>query len=326
MTNTTAMLELPQADCGQLADGRSWKTAIVGYRCQLNENNYFQIEYVIGRETARFKLFSGDTHLTELDSWFDWFFALNSAVQNIDIAEEDAVIGRVSRRGFYQRTKLWYRGNNDGNFPLQWVENKSGVRHPLRTEASQGEVYRRYFHSLKMEFSLRHFDLERDLEQFTDWMNQKRVAQFWEEEGDVNKQRKFIESVIQDPHKLPLIACLDEKPFAYFEIYWAFEDRIAPYYECQPFDRGVHMLVGDKRFLGKRFAQAWFNGVSHFMFLDDARTESLVGEPRADNRALLRYINGTFGWKKIKEFDFPHKRAALVMCNRDEFLRNMGGV
>ncbi|QFT56125.1 GNAT family N-acetyltransferase [Microbulbifer sp. THAF38] len=326
MTSSTAALEISSGERGQLPDGRAWQTIAGGYRCHSSGENYFQIEYTPGQETARFILLSGDNQLAELDLWFDWFFSLNAALQAIDIAEEGTVVSRVSRSGFYQRTELWYCGNNGGKFPLQWVVNEQGVRHPLRAEPPKGEVYRRHFHSLGVDFSLRHLDPQEDLERFTDWMNQERVALFWEEEGDAEKQRQFIDSVMQDPHKHPLIACFDDEPFAYFEIYWALEDRIAPYYDCQPFDRGAHMLVGNQRFLGGRFAQAWFNGVSHFMFLDDARTESLVGEPRADNRALLKYINGTFGWKKIKEFDFPHKRAALVMCKRDEFFRSMGGV
>ncbi|WP_299585714.1 GNAT family N-acetyltransferase [uncultured Microbulbifer sp.] len=326
MTSSTAVLENRQGERGQLPDGRLWQIASGGYRCQSSAEAYFQVEYIPGRESSRFILPHGDIQLTHLDLWFDWLFALNPALQKVDIVQVDTVVSRVSRSGFYQRTELWYRGNNGGKFPLQWVENEQGVRHPLRAHPPEGEVYRRYFHTLGMDFSLRHLDPKKDLARFTDWMNQERVAQFWEEEGEAEKQRKFIDSVIQDPHKHPLIACFDDEPFAYFEIYWALEDRIAPYYDCQSFDRGAHMLVGDQRFLGKRFAQAWFNGVSHFMFLDDRRTETLVGEPRADNRALLKYINGTFGWKKIKEFDFPHKRAALVMCKRDEFLRNMGGV
>lgn len=326
MTSSTSALEISEGERGHLPDGRLWETSTAGYRCQSNGDKYFQIDYVPGRDSACFVLSLSDTPLTELDLWCDWLFALNPALQNVDITEADTIISRVYRTAFYQRAELWYCGNNAGKFPLQWVKNNLGVCHPLRAKPPKGEVYRRYFHSLGMEFSLRHLNPQEDLERFIDWMNQKRVAKFWEEEGDEEKQRQFIDSVIQDPHKHPLIACFDDEPFAYFEVYWALEDRIAPYYDCQPFDRGAHMLVGDARFLGKKFAAAWFNGISHFMYLDDARTETLVGEPRADNRALLKYINGTFGWKKIKEFDFPHKRAALVMCKKDEFFRSMGGV
>ncbi|WP_444946222.1 GNAT family N-acetyltransferase [Microbulbifer sp. VTAC004] len=326
MTSLTAVPEQSLEEHGQLPDGRSWQIAPGGYCCQFNGKDYFQIEYIPGRDCARIILTHGNAQLVELDLWFDWLFALNPALQNIDIVETDTVASRVSRSGFYQRAELWYCGNNAGKFPLQWVKNEQGVRHPLRAVPPKGEVYRRYFHSLGMDFSLRHLDPQKDLERFTGWMNQRRVAQFWEEEGDADKQRQFIDTVIEDPHKYPLIACFDDEPFAYFEVYWALEDRIAPYYDCQPFDRGSHMLVGDLRYLGKRFAYAWFNGISHFMFLDDTRTENLVGEPRADNRALLKYINGTFSWKKIKEFDFPHKRATLVMCKRKDFFRSMGGV
>ena len=47
-------------------------------------------------------------------------------------------------------------------------------------------------------------------------------------------------------------------------------------------------------------------------------TELVVGEPRVDNAKLLRYAD-VLAYHKIKEFDFPHKRSALMHCWRDEF-------
>lgn len=47
-------------------------------------------------------------------------------------------------------------------------------------------------------------------------------------------------------------------------------------------------------------------------------TEKLMGEPRADNVKLLRYAD-QMSYEKVKEFDFPHKRAALMRCPRARF-------
>ena len=56
----------------------------------------------------------------------------------------------------------------------------------------------------------------------------------------------------------------------------------------------------------------------YFPDLDDPRTEKVVGEPRVDNAKLLRYADA-LAYDKVKEFDFPHKRSALMHCWRDPF-------
>ncbi|WP_445362376.1 GNAT family N-acetyltransferase [Microbulbifer sp. ANSA003] len=327
MNNAEIVSEKQGIKKGALPDGRLWTLDIEGYQCQLELDNFFKVRHRITSDFAQVHISSHEAESTGLNNWLDWVFGTHGDIKLVEIISLGGKkINEILKSDFYQRKDLWYRGNNGGNFPLKWVENEQGVKHPLRAKPVEGEVYRRHFYSLEMDLSLRHLDPDSDLELFTSWMNMGRVAKFWEEEGGMDKQRKFIQDVIQDPHKYPLIACFDDVPFAYFEVYWALEDRIAPYYNCQPFDRGAHMLVGNSRFLGRRYAQAWFNAVSHFMFLDDCRTQTLVGEPRADNGPLLKYIDGTFGWKKIKEFDFPHKRAALVTCDRDEFFESMGEI
>ncbi len=217
-----------------------------------------------------------------------------------------------------------YLGINGGRHPLSWTQSAEGVKHPVRLALPEGAVYRREIPDLGKTLSLRRIDLARDLDAFTRWMNDPRVDAFWEQPGDAAVQAAYIKSVLADPHKDPLIACFDDEPFGYFELYWALEDRLGPYYDADPFDRGMHLLVGERQYLGPAFARAWIESLSHFMFLDDARTMRLVGEPRADNAALLKYLGSAPGWKKIKEFDFPHKRAALVMCERDAFFRDAG--
>jgi acetyl CoA:N6-hydroxylysine acetyl transferase len=54
-----------------------------------------------------------------------------------------------------------------------------------------------------------------------------------------------------------------------------------------------------------------------YCFISEPRTERLVGEPRVDNARLIK-IWEYFGYQKIKEFDFPHKRSSLVMLTRDD--------
>lgn len=58
----------------------------------------------------------------------------------------------------------------------------------------------------------------------------------------------------------------------------------------------------------------------HFLFLDDPRTQYVVGEPKDINSTVVMYdlIHG-FGLEKF--VDLPHKRSAFVKCNRERFFQ-----
>ncbi|MBQ4847986.1 GNAT family N-acetyltransferase [Pseudoalteromonas sp. MMG005] len=95
---------------------------------------------------------------------------------------------------------------------------------------------------------------------------------------------------------------------------------MASHYPWQAFDRGLHQLVGNELFRGSKFFKAWCTAISHFIFLDDIRTHKIILEPRSDNHRLLNQIH-KLGFKTEFEFEFPHKRAALVSIQRTEFFR-----
>lgn len=202
-------------------------------------------------------------------------------------------------------------------FPALQVMH-DGRRHPLRGPKPQGVVYTRYIPWLKRTLTLRALQQENDLPLFSRWMNDPVVAQFWGETGDIGQHRNYLDTIAADPHMTSLIAIFDDQPFAYFEAYWAKENRIAPFYDCADFDRGWHVLVGEEAFRGKQFAVAWLTSISHYLFLDDCRTQCVVGEPRADHDKQIRNLDKS-GYAKVKEFDFPHKRAMLVMLSRERY-------
>lgn len=113
------------------------------------------------------------------------------------------------------------------------------------------EVYRRFDARLGSWVSLRTLEIEHDLERFNRWQNNPRVDAFWQEGGTLAQHREYLGKLEADPHTLTLIGCFDDEPFAYFEAYWAKEDRIAPFYPADDYDRGIHMLVGRRAIAGR---------------------------------------------------------------------------
>lgn len=217
---------------------------------------------------------------------------------------------------FMQRRGNWLADADIAPYPLDYVMSE-GRRHPRRPPKPVGTVYARHIPWLGETVSFRALTLD-DLPLFHGWMNDPRVAAFWDEAGTIDAHRDYLAKLIADPHMLPLIGCFGDRPFGYFEIYWAKENRIAPFYDAGDYDRGWHVAIGEDAVRGRRYISAWLPSLMHYLFLDDPRTNRIVGEPASNHAQQIRNLEVS-GFAKLKTFDFPHKRATLVMLLRERF-------
>lgn len=218
---------------------------------------------------------------------------------------------------FWQLPGAWLCGKSAVSYPLTFALDQAGWC-PVRPPKPEGTVYRRFDHRLGEWFSLRTLDIEEDLGRFNRWQNAPRVLQFWEEGGNLADHRRYLEDLAADPRALMLVGCFDEKPFAYFEVYWVKGDRIAPYYYSTEFDRGIHMLVGEEVHRGPHKVDCWLPSLVHYLFLDDCRTQTIVSEPRTDNERMIGYLR-KYGFHRSRNIVFPHKEASLMMLTRQRF-------
>lgn len=215
-----------------------------------------------------------------------------------------------------QRRDPWLADPDRPPYPLDLIMT-GDRRHPRRPRKPEGLVYARHIPWLGEAVSFRALTLA-DLPLFHRWMNDERVAAIWSETGSEAEHRAYLSALIADPHMLPLIGCFGDRPFGYFEIYWAKENRIAPFYDAGDYDRGWHVAVGEDAFRGRAYISAWLPSLMHYLFLDDPRTERIVGEPAASHAQQIRNLDVS-GFAKLKTFSFPHKRAMLVMLLRERF-------
>ncbi|MBE0457043.1 GNAT family N-acetyltransferase [Pseudoalteromonas prydzensis] len=157
-----------------------------------------------------------------------------------------------------------------------------------------------------------------DLDMFCRWMRDPRVEKFWQQAWSEEKQWRYLTSRLEDNFTLPLIVYFDNKPFAYVEVYWSELDSISQYYQHKAADRGIHLLVGEQSSRGPENFRAWMCSLSHLIYSGHEQTSRIVLEPRHDNTRLLSRINEV-GYQSLFEFDFPHKRAALVLGEKNLF-------
>lgn len=220
---------------------------------------------------------------------------------------------------FYQVPILWHHTKEYKIAPEKWTKLEDGRTYPIRPAPHKGMVYKRYVPQLDMTITFRMTDPERDLVQFHEWHNQSRVSFYWELNRPIEELKEYMEKGHMTPHQIPMIVEVNGEMVGYYEMYWVREDRLGPYYESDAFDRGFHFLIGNKKFLGAKITDSIVKSGLHLLYLDDPRTRRVMAEPRHDNQKVLKYAEASIGWKQLKIFDFPHKRAVLLENSREVF-------
>jgi acetyl CoA:N6-hydroxylysine acetyl transferase len=247
-----------------------------------------------------------------------WQLAEHLFAENLDLTAIQHQGGTLLREVFLQQASLWVSAERGQVQAEVWAVTDSRA-HPKRPALTPGIKYRKFFPTIGRTLSFRVVDLDRDLETLHNWHNQPRVADFWELAKSKEELRAYFAEGLAKAHQHPFILEVDGAPVGYFELYYTPEDRLGPYYEYDPFDRGFHFLIGSREHLGFANTDAIIKAVCHFLFLDDPRTRKIMAEPRSDNSRVLKYVEAFPLWRRVKEFDFPHKHAVLIEGKREKF-------
>jgi len=184
-------------------------------------------------------------------------------------------------------------------------------------------AYSRQDPTIGKVISFRLLDKKRDLELLWRWMNRPHVVPQWKMAKPIEDIAAYIDGNLADPHQDPYVGFIDGVPMSYWEAYWAKDDVLGRYYSAHEKDRGWHMLVGEPSFFGRGIAPAIIRAFTRFLFLDDPKTQKVVGEPSVEAKRLLFYASAC-AFEEQGEIDLPDKRAKLMFCYRQKFIERFG--
>ncbi|KLO19948.1 hypothetical protein SCHPADRAFT_912557 [Schizopora paradoxa] len=199
--------------------------------------------------------------------------------------------------------------------------------HPLRPpKPSPGEcVYKRYCAPVSRTLALHALDVGDDahMDAFHRFMNDELVNKGWGEAGSEEKHRAYAQAVWEDPHVLPVMMSWDGELMGYVEFTWIREDHVATYIPGGPldYDRGLHALIGEKKFRGGLFSQCWMRSINHYMYLADPRTQRTFAEPKSQNKAMIHACSHADMLQETS-FYFPYKHSVLVIGHRERFFKS----
>ncbi|KAF9050491.1 acyl-CoA N-acyltransferase [Panaeolus papilionaceus] len=249
--------------------------------------------------------------------------------------------------GYHNRSWLLRQVPIFPYIPAYTRSEKVIAMHPLRpAKPNPGEIlYRRWSGDVNSMVEFAYFDIDgvydgsaypisneggapvisRHMAAFHRWHNDERVNSAWGEQGSLETHREYVKSVLADPHVWPCMVSWDGELMGYCEIVYVKEDHVAQHFPLEDvvpgdWERGIHVLVGENKFLGGGRASSWIRSLVHLIFLMDPRTVRVVGEPNHENAAIA-IVAGQAGFHVVNKIDFPYKRSLLLLNPRDKFFK-----
>lgn len=167
------------------------------------------------------------------------------------------------------------------------------------------------------EISLRFLNLEKDIETIYNWVIRPYATYWGMQEYTFAEVKLAYQEIIESGHHDTFIGVLNNQPIFLMERYKASKDPIAAYYDVKEGDYGMHILVGPAEKRIPNFTWNVFSTIIEYLF-SDPRIDRIVVEPDVRNEKI-HVLNKKAGFQYYKEIQFPHKKAALAFCAKEDY-------
>lgn len=154
-----------------------------------------------------------------------------------------------------------------------------------------------------------------DATMVSEWMNRPHLAEAWEYDWPVERWQRHLTAQLDGTYSLPLIAGLNGVAGGYLEIYRAAKDSIAPCYDADPYDLGLHAAIADLHALNRGLAPRLLPRIIASLFATEQRCHRVMFDPDHRNTGARRLCEFV-GCRFLGEYDMANRRMALYAFER----------
>jgi len=154
-----------------------------------------------------------------------------------------------------------------------------------------------------------------DAEMVSEWMNRPHLVEAWEYDWPPERWHRYLSAQLDGQYSRPLIGSFRGAPFGYIEVYRAAKDSIAPRYDADPHDIGLHAAIADPKYVNRGIAPIVLPRLVASVFEFEPRCRRIMFDPDHRNtgaRRLCEYAGCTF----LGEHDMANRRMALYALPR----------
>ncbi|MCM3718145.1 GNAT family N-acetyltransferase [Fictibacillus phosphorivorans] len=170
-------------------------------------------------------------------------------------------------------------------------------------------------------FNFRPVDFDRDLKTLYEWMHKSHIAPFWKLNLPMPEFKQWLRNSIEADHKEVFLGTFNGIPACYLIAYDIKADPIQNHYEYKEGDLGMHLLIGPRPFLNKEDGLSIIQAMIIFLY-QYFGAKRIIGEPDVRNRIIIPILK-ELGGEVLGQFDLPHKKASLIIGERDAIMNRL---
>lgn len=164
-------------------------------------------------------------------------------------------------------------------------------------------------------YGIRVVDPDVDAETVSGWMNRPHLAEAWEYDWPPERWRGYLRAQLAGSYSRPLIGSLRGQERGYVEVYRAAKDSIAPRYDADPYDLGLHAAIADLNIVNRGFGPLLLPRLTASLFQIETRCRRIMFDPDHRNTAARRLCEFA-GCEFLGEHDMANRRMALYALHR----------
>lgn len=164
-------------------------------------------------------------------------------------------------------------------------------------------------------YEVRLADPGSDAAMISEWMNRPHLAEAWEYDRPMQWWHGYLRAQLAGRYSRPLIGMFNGEPHGYIEVYRAAKDSIAPCYDADLYDLGLHAAIADLAIVNRGFGPILLPRLAASLFEIEPRCRRIMFDPDHRNigaRRLCEYARCDF----LGEHQMSNRRMALYALNR----------